>query len=80
MSAYGIFEAKNRLSELVDKVSKGEKVTITRRGRPVARLVPPSEAESDVPVVETIAAIKKLRQELRLNGLSIRELIEEGRR
>lgn len=80
MSTYGVFEAKNRLSELIDKVGKGEKVTITRRGEVVARLVPPSQPERDVPVVETIAAIKKLREELRLDGISIRDLVEEGRR
>lgn len=44
----GTFEAKNRLSELLDKVELGEEIVITRRGRPVAKIVPvtrPPDAE-----------------------------------
>ena len=40
MSEIGIFEAKNKLSALIDRVEKGEEITITRRGKAVARLVP----------------------------------------
>lgn len=40
MDEVGTFDAKNRLSELLDKVERGEEVVITRRGRPVAKLVP----------------------------------------
>jgi prevent-host-death family protein len=36
----GTFEAKNKLSELLDRVERGEQVVITRRGKPVAELVP----------------------------------------
>ena len=39
MREIGAFEAKNKLSMLLDLVERGEEVTITRRGRPVARLV-----------------------------------------
>jgi prevent-host-death family protein len=39
MKTYAIFEAKNRLSELVAAAQSGEEITITRRGAPVARLV-----------------------------------------
>lgn len=35
----GVFEAKNRLSALIGDVEAGAEVTITSRGRPVARLV-----------------------------------------
>jgi len=38
----GAFEAKNKLGSLLDRVEAGEEVLITRHGRPVARLVPPS--------------------------------------
>ena len=41
-ASVGIFEAKTHLSELVARAEAGETVTITRHGRPVARLVPPS--------------------------------------
>jgi prevent-host-death family protein len=44
----GLFEAKTHLSDLVARASEGESITITRHGKPVARLVPvarPSSAE-----------------------------------
>ena len=40
MREIGAFEAKNKLSTLLDWVENGEEVRITRRGKPVARLVP----------------------------------------
>ena len=40
MTEIGAFEAKNKLSALLDQVERGEEVVITRRGRPVARMVP----------------------------------------
>jgi prevent-host-death family protein len=41
MAEVGAFEAKNKLSALLDRVEQGEEITITRHGRPVARLIPP---------------------------------------
>jgi prevent-host-death family protein len=40
MTQVGTFEAKNKLSELLDRVERGEEVVITRRGKPTAKLVP----------------------------------------
>ena len=40
MEIVGIYEARTRLSELIDRVSEGKEVTITRHGVPVARIVP----------------------------------------
>lgn len=40
MREFGIFEAKNKLSALIDWVEKGEEIVITRRGKAVARLIP----------------------------------------
>ena len=40
MPEVGAFEAKNKLSALLDQVEQGVEITITRRGRPVAKLVP----------------------------------------
>lgn len=42
MREFGAFEAKNKLSELLDLVEQGEELVITRRGRAIARLVPNS--------------------------------------
>ena len=36
----GTFEAKTKLSELLDRVERGEEVVITRRGKEIARIVP----------------------------------------
>ena len=40
MDSYSLADAKARLSELIDKVEAGETVEITRRGKPVAKVVP----------------------------------------
>jgi prevent-host-death family protein len=79
MTSVGSFEAKTHLPELLERVVKGEKILITRRGRPVAMLVPPLP-ESSRDVQEVIAEMKALRRGNTLGGISIRELIEEGRR
>jgi prevent-host-death family protein len=79
MTSIGSFEAKTHLPELLKRVAKGERILITRRGQPVAMLVPPlREPGRDVQAV--IDAMKALRRGNTLAGLSIRELIEEGRR
>jgi prevent-host-death family protein len=44
MTTVGAFEAKTKLSELLDRVERGEEIVITRRGKPAARLVPPNAA------------------------------------
>jgi prevent-host-death family protein len=79
MTSVGSFEAKTHLSELLDRVAKGEKILITRRGRPVAMLVPPLR-EPSRDVREVIQEMKSLRRGNKLGGISIRELIDEGRR
>lgn len=74
----GAFEAKNRFSELLERVSHGVEVTITKHEHPVARLVPasgPAEAERK----KTTAELRVLSKHYSLKGLSIRKLIEEGR-
>lgn len=44
MAEVGTFEAKNKLSELLERVARGERIVITRRGKPVAELVSPEYA------------------------------------
>jgi prevent-host-death family protein len=46
MRSAGIREARQNLSALIDEVRKGHEITITDRGSPVARLVPPLAPES----------------------------------
>lgn len=81
MRETGILEARNSFSALIERVEKGEEITITRHGRPVARLVPAlSKDERRAKAMEAADWLRKNRQKNRLDGISIRELIEEGRR
>ncbi len=79
MQTVGAYEAKTHLARLLDAVAQGETITITRHGVPVAMLVPPS-TEPRPNIDRTIAELKKLRSTLTLDGLSIREMIDEGRK
>ncbi|HEV8696146.1 MAG TPA: type II toxin-antitoxin system prevent-host-death family antitoxin [Candidatus Limnocylindrales bacterium] len=79
MRSIGAYEAKTHLPRLLDEVAKGERITITKHGVPVAVLVPPgSQDTKDVDAM--MARFRELRRGNRLNGLSIRQLIDEGRR
>lgn len=81
----GAYEAKTHLSALLDRVEQGESLTITRNGKPVARLVPADAATAAPSPAEAVARIVALREELRAEGVrvtqqEIREWIEDGRR
>jgi len=75
----GAFEAKNRLSELLDAADNGEEIMITKHGRPVARLVP-AEPIDRVKAREAAEWLKRTRKERSLGGLSITDMIKEGRK
>ena len=79
MRSIGAYEAKTHLPRLLDEVERGERITITKHGRPVAVLVPPTVAASR-DVEEIMARFREFRKGNRLAGLTIRELIDEGRR
>ena len=79
METVGAYEAKTHLTELLKRVAKGERITITKHGVPVATLQPANFAQKQ-PVREIIDKIKRFRGDHRLKGLSIRKMIEEGRR
>jgi len=77
MSQVGVYEAKTHLPRLLEKVASGERVTITKHGRSVAMLQPVEGSGYDVSAV--IHDIKQFRRGKTLSGLSIREMLEEGR-
>ncbi len=81
-TSVGSFAAKTHLAELLERASRGERITITRRGKPVAMLVPP--VVGDAPdVSELVERMLELRRRAgpRLGkGLSIQMLRDEGRR
>ncbi len=75
----GSYEAKTHLAQLLERVAKGEKITITKHGVPVAMLVPPAGRDRR-DVAAAIEAMIEFGKGQTLGDLTIREMIEEGRR
>ncbi len=81
MNSIGAFEAKTHLSELLDRVEQGEKITITRHGVPTAMLVPVTETKRKLTHDEILAGFRELRKTIKPDpSMSIRDMIDEGRR
>ncbi len=78
MESIGAYDAKTHLPRLLKRVAEGETIVITKHGAPVAVLAPYSSSERPDPKA-AIDAIRAYRQGMKLEGVSIRELIEEGR-
>ena len=77
MRTVGLFEAKQKLSELVQRARGGEKIGITRRGELTAVLVPATPETSLRDVFQDIERIRKRVKSSR--SVEVKELIEEGR-
>jgi len=75
----GAFEAKTHLAELLEQVTEGASFTITRRGIPVARLIPVGGASARVPE-KLLHAFRSFQDAHPLQGVTTRQLIDEGRR
>jgi prevent-host-death family protein len=73
----GIYEAKNRLSELLDRVEAGEIIAITRHGKQIALLTPVNQQQPGAR--QAIDRLRQIRKGSRLGGLRIKELRDEGR-
>lgn len=84
MATVGSFEAKTKLAELLDRVEAGETVTITRRGKPVAKLVPagvgPEERARRRALIDEIKRKRAGWDRGAKPGATIPELIKAGRR
>ncbi len=79
METVGAYEAKTHLPKLLERVQQGEYITISKHGVPVAVLSPP-DPESVQDVEAVIAELRRFRQGHDLDGLTIREMLEDGRR
>ncbi len=76
MKTVGIFEAKTHFSALIEEAREGATITVTKNGEPVAQIVPVQERRS-----EASEAMRRILSTCaKLDGLTIREMIEEGRR
>lgn len=84
MAKVTAFEAKTRFGELLERVSKGEEVVITRHDKPVARLIPEGAQRLDE-VRRSVQGLRDLQQRIRrrskgkLSAADVRSAIEEGR-
>jgi prevent-host-death family protein len=79
MGRIGIYDARAKLSELIERVQSGEEVVLTRHGVPVARLVAVKRRQKGA---GTAAAtrIRALARRLDIRDVDVRKLIEEDRR
>lgn len=82
MATIGAFEAKTHFSRLLLRVKKGEVITITKQGEPVAKLVPIDEELQQVGSRHAaVKAIRELRKGVTLGKkLTVKQLIKEGRK
>ncbi|TAN20941.1 MAG: type II toxin-antitoxin system prevent-host-death family antitoxin [Acidobacteria bacterium] len=79
MKTIGAFEAKTHLAELLDQAQAGEAITITRHGSPAAVLMPVQMA-TRLSHPEIIAGLRALREQIRPDALSVRDMVRAGRR
>jgi antitoxin (DNA-binding transcriptional repressor) of toxin-antitoxin stability system len=70
-----VHEAKTTLSKLLDEVERGGRVVIARNGQPVAEL----RAIVQPTMAQAVTAFRA-NNPIKLDGLSVRDLIDEGRR
>jgi prevent-host-death family protein len=80
METIGAFDAKTNLSALLDRVAKGEKITITRHGIPAAVLGPVTTADAKLSHQEIVEGMRELRRRVKPGRMSVREMVNEGRR
>ena len=79
MKEIGAFEAKTKLGQVLDWVEAGEEVIITRRGKAVARLIPPGAIIDHERARAAATRIRARRRGMTLGGLRVKDLIDEGR-
>lgn len=81
MERIGIYDARAKFSELIERAASGEEVVITRRGKPIAKLVAAGSGSAAAARRKSAAVkrIDRMREEFDIRGVNIRKLIEQGR-
>lgn len=80
MPEVALYEAKNKLSGLLDEVSTGKQIIITRHGKAAARLVPADHGFDRAKAMQAARALFAIRKGVTLgDDLSSKDLINEGR-
>ncbi len=80
MKTVGALEAKTHLSDLLDRVAKGETIMITRHGAPAAMLVPVGATGKKLTHQEIVEGMRSLRKRIKPDTMTVRAMVEEGRR
>jgi prevent-host-death family protein len=75
----GAFEAKTHLSQLLEKVQKGNEIIITKRGKPVARLIPFHKGEKKDSIKDILKDFDVIRESIK-GHVNIKSYINEGRK
>lgn len=78
----GAYEAKTKLSELLDRVEKGERITITRHGKPIAEIVP-KHVHDPVKAAEAMRRMRDLASRVKLDDLTwddLKAMRDEGKK
>jgi len=76
----GAFDAKTHLSALLERVARGETITITKHGIPAAMLIPVGGARLEPSHQEIVKGMRALRKRVKAGKQSVQEMIREGRR
>jgi prevent-host-death family protein len=80
MDTIGAFEAKTHLAALLDRVARGERITITRHGIPAAVLAPVAETSAKLSHAEIVEGMRALRKRIKPGRMSARDMVNRGRR
>lgn len=81
MESIAAFDAKTRLSELLERAANGETFEITKHGRPVGKLGPPDSARDPKVVAEAVKRLKTYRGALkRMSRTDLLALKHDGHR
>lgn len=78
MREIGVYEAKSHLPRILADVERGETITITRHGKAIALLMPVTPPRR--PLAEVVDALLAFRERHPLDDVTVRELVEEGRK
>lgn len=78
MKEIGAYDAKTHLGEILDEVAAGQTVIITKRGKPVAKVMPYQSSNETFEMVRE--QIEAFRSEVAPDSQSIRDMIDEGKR
>ena len=82
MERIGVYDARAKFSELIERAAGGEEVVITRRGKPIVKLVAARLGREALARRRAAAVrrIERMREEFDIRGIDLRKLIESGRR